>query len=125
MPTLEHNKLLFTDNIAKANILNDHFSSAFVIDDSQSDETPCLEGQSYPCIPTISIFAQGIAQLLQELYPSPVLTLIFNASLVQGKLRHLSFQFTQKDLGLCCPITDPSLSLVFFVNYLNMLFVLL
>ena len=61
----------------------------------------------YPCIQSISIFAQGIAQLVQELDPSkacgpdgiptkllratsfaisPVLTLIFNASLVQGKL---------------------------------------
>ena len=60
-----------------------------------------------PCIQSISITAQGIAQLLQELDPSkacgpdgiptkllketsftisPMLTLIFNASLVQGKL---------------------------------------
>ena len=79
----------------------------FVVDDSQSDETPCLKGKPYPCIQSISITAQGITQLLQELDPSkacgpdgiptkllketsfaisPVLTLIFNASLVQGKL---------------------------------------
>ena len=107
VPTLECSNQLFTENVTKANILNDHFSSVFVVDDFQSDETPCLEGEPYPCMQSIYITAQGIAQLLQELdhtkafgpdgIPtkllketsfaiSPVLTLIFNASLEQGKL---------------------------------------
>ena len=31
VPTLEHNNQLFTDNVTKANILNDHFSSVLMI----------------------------------------------------------------------------------------------
>ena len=34
VPTLERNNQLFTDKMTKDNILNDHFSSVFVVDDS-------------------------------------------------------------------------------------------
>jgi len=141
VPTLERNNQLFTDNVTKANILNDHFSLVFVVDDSQSDKTPCMEGEPYPCIQSISITAQGIAQLLQEPDPSkacgldgiptkllketftisPMLTLIFNASLVQGKppsdwKKAFVTPVHKKVHKLVHPTTDPS-----HLEYLHLL----
>ena len=100
-----------------------------------------------PCIQSISITAQGIAQLLQELDPSkafgsdgiptkllketsftisPMLTLIFNASLVQGKLP------SDWKKAFVTPVhkkgsrttTDQSHLLAFAVKYLSMSFLL-
>jgi len=48
--THEYSNLIFTDNVTKGNILNENFSSVFVVDDSQSDETFCLEGH-FACNP--------------------------------------------------------------------------
>ena len=39
-------KEMFTDNSAKAEILNDQFSSVFIIDNSEAESIPSLEGPS-------------------------------------------------------------------------------
>jgi len=52
------------------------FVGRIVFDDSKSDETPCLEGEPYPCIQSLSIIAEDIAQLLQELDPSKLVVLM-------------------------------------------------
>jgi len=107
VPTLEKDNEMFTDNAAKADILNDQFSSVFTIDNSAADSIPSLDGPSFPDIPSIQIEIDGVSHLLQELDPhkasgpdgisarflketstsiAPAITLIFNASLAQGKL---------------------------------------
>ena len=48
IPSLERNNQLYTDSTAKANILNDHFSSVFIIDNSQAHKIPTVEGSPYP-----------------------------------------------------------------------------
>jgi len=64
IPSLEHSNQLYKDSTAKANNLNDHFSSIFTIDNSHSHEIPTVEGSPYPNMQSISINAQGIALLL-------------------------------------------------------------
>ena len=107
VPSLEKRNKLFTDNLAKANILNEQFSSVFTIDNSEVESVPSLDGPSYPGISPIQIDCDGISHLLQEQNPhktsgpdsisarflketsvniAPALALIFNASLTQGKL---------------------------------------
>ena len=107
IPTLEKDNKTYTDNVDKANILNDHFSSVFTIDNSSIDQMPLLDSSPLPNIPPLYIEAEGIKRLLNNLNVhkshgpdgiparflkeksdsiSPVLALIFNASLHQGKL---------------------------------------
>jgi len=107
IPTLEKDNKTYTDNVDKANILNNHFSSVFTIDNSPADQLPALESSPFPDIPSLHIDADGIIPLLSGLnankshgpdgiptrflketaqHISPVLALIFNASLYQGKL---------------------------------------
>jgi len=90
----------------KANVLNDHFASVFTKINTPSDQIPSLS-RSYPDITPLLIEASGVRSLLQNLDPSkaqgpdvisarflketsediaPILTLIFNAYLYQGKL---------------------------------------
>ena len=40
IPSLEYSNQLYTDSTDKANILKDHFSSVFTIDNFQSQPTP-------------------------------------------------------------------------------------
>ena len=96
-------RLTCTDNVDEANILNDHFSSVFTINNSSIDQMPLLDSS----FPPLYIEAEGIERLLNKLNVhkshgpdgiparfleetsdsiSPVLALIFNASLHQGKL---------------------------------------
>ena len=67
--SLEKHNELFTDNLAKANILNEQFSSVFTIDNSEVDSVPSLDGPSYPGISPIQIDCDGISHLLQEQNP--------------------------------------------------------
>ena len=95
---------MYTQNVDKANVLNEHFSSVFTKPDTSSDPNPSLEGNSYPLL----IEENGVRALLQNLdshkaqgpdgipakflketsnyISKTMLTLIFNASLQQGKL---------------------------------------
>ena len=96
----------YTQNVDKANVLNEHFSSAFTKPDTSSDHNPSLEGNPHPDISPLLIEENGVRALLQNLDPHkaqgpdgiqakflketsnyiwPMLTLIFNASLQQGK----------------------------------------
>ena len=67
IPTLEKDKKIYIDNLDKANILNDHFSSVFTIDNSSADEIPPLEGRPFPDISPPHIEADGIKPLLYNL----------------------------------------------------------
>ena len=98
------NHQTFSDNVSKANILNNQFSSLFTTD---NDCSSVLEGHSYPDISAIQIDTQGVINLLHNLDPhkasgpdgiparflketcnsiAPVLVLMYKASLKQGKL---------------------------------------
>ena len=104
VPSLVKNHHTFSDNTSKANILNNQFSSVFTTDD---DCSTMFDGHPYPAIPTIQIDTLGVTSLLSNLDPhkapgpdgipprllketsssiAPVLTLIYKASLNQGKL---------------------------------------
>jgi len=90
----------------KLDVLNDHFASVFTKIYTPSDQISSLS-RSYPDITPLLIEASGVRSLLKILDPSkaqgpdgisarflketsediaPILTLIFNASLYQGKL---------------------------------------
>ena len=92
-------------NQAKANVLNCHFSSVFTHDEETT--LPDMHPSPYPSLPDIDINIAGVTNLLKEvdLYKatgpdcipakllkemaeelSPSLTLIFTASLQQGKI---------------------------------------
>ena len=102
----EHNQVV-KDNLGKANILNNQFASVFTVDNDDNEQMPALKTPTCPDIQPIHIETQGIYTLLSELDPhkasgpdgiptrllkelaysvAPVLALIFNASLHQGKL---------------------------------------
>ena len=94
-----------TINRAKANVLNCHFSSVFTHDEETT--LPDMDPSPYPSLPDIDINIAGVTNLLKEVDPykatgpdcipakllkemaeelSPSLTLIFTASLQQGKI---------------------------------------
>ena len=52
-----------TDTLAKANILNDPFTSAFTVDNDGSNQIPALKVPPSPTIQPIHIEAQGICTL--------------------------------------------------------------
>ena len=64
---------MFTDNAAKADILNDQFSYVFTIDNTAADSIPSPAGPSFPDIPSIQINIDGVSHLLQELDPHKAL----------------------------------------------------
>ena len=93
-----------SDASTKSEILNGQFSSAFTIEDTSS--FPDLGTSDYPDAPEIRVHPNGVRKLLKNLKPhkatgpddisqrflkeiaeplTPVLTLIFSASLNQGK----------------------------------------
>ena len=104
VPSLTKNHQTFSDNVSKANILNNQFSSVFTTD---NDCSSVLEGRSYPDISAIQIDTQGVVNILHNLDPhkapgpdgiparflketcnsiAPALVLMYKASLKQGKL---------------------------------------
>ena len=98
------NHQTFSDNVSKANMLNNQFSSVFTTD---NDCSSVLEGHSYPDISAIQIDTQSVINLLHNLDShkapgpdgiparflkeicnsiAPALVLMHKASLKQGKL---------------------------------------
>ena len=107
IPSLEKKNQIYTQNADKANLLNDHFSSVFTKSNIPSDQIPSLENNPYPVITPLLIEENSVRLLLQNLdshkaqgpdgiparflketsnHIAPALTLIFNASIQQGKL---------------------------------------
>ena len=70
VPSLMKNHQTFSDNVSKANILNNQFSSVFTTD---NDCSSVLEGNSYPDISAIRIDTQGVINLLHNLDPHKAL----------------------------------------------------
>ena len=90
----------------KANILNDQFTSVFTTEDP-SLTLPDLGPSPYPAVENFNITQHGVSKLLSQLNPhkatgpdevlprllketsyqiSPALTMVFQASLIQGKV---------------------------------------
>ena len=139
VPILVKDKKIYTDNLDKANILNEHFSSVFTIDNSPVDNIPPVEGTPFPDISPLHIEADGIkspnicnlnvqkshgsdgtggifGRFLKETseHIAPALALIFKASLHQGKFpadwkKPLLSQFLRKAHELIPQTTDPFL----------------
>ena len=105
IPTLEKDGITYSTDTSKADVLNKHFYSIFTIDNS--DVTPELICDSYPSMPDVEVDTAGIARLLSNIDPfkatgpdglspkllkelstelAPCLTLLFKASLQQGRL---------------------------------------
>ena len=64
VPSLVKNHQTFSDNVSKANILNNQFSSVFTTD---NDCSSICDGHPYSDIPAIQIDTQGIINLLHNL----------------------------------------------------------
>ena len=102
---LKEGNILHCDPKQKARILNKQFSSVFTSDDDNT--LPDLGPSPYPTMPDISISQAGVEKLMKRLKPhkatgpdgisaqllketshqiSPVITLLFRASLIQGSI---------------------------------------
>ena len=102
---LKHNGITHINPKAKANILNNQFTSVFTKDDST--ELPAMGPSPHPDVPVLHIQENGVEKLMKNLNPykasgpddlparvlkdyctilSAPLCLIFNASVQQGKL---------------------------------------
>ncbi|XP_072033236.1 uncharacterized protein [Amphiura filiformis] len=99
--------ILQSDSTTKANLLNDQFVSAFTNEDSA--DMPILGSSPHPEVPMFQIGCEGVQKLLSNLKPhtaagpdnlpayllkegaeelAPALTLLFQATLHQGKIPH-------------------------------------
>ena len=108
IPPLSSNGKVITDDLAKVNIINDQFASIFTREDTS--QIPVMNGNSYPDLPPIAVSCEGVFRLLSNLHPqkaagpdeipsrflkefasylAPMLTLTFQASLVQRTGRRL------------------------------------
>ena len=104
-PPLNKDGSLILDDYAKANKLNDYFTSVFTKEDTS--QIPNMNCNSYPDSPPIRVTHEGVSQLLSNLHPNkaagpdkltsrflkqfandltPMLTLIYWASLDQGSV---------------------------------------
>ena len=100
---LRNEGVLYSENISKANILNEQFTSVFSKEDMNT--LPIKESAHYPTAPDIMINQNGVLKLLDNINPhkatgpdqipgkllkllateiAPILTTIFTASLSQG-----------------------------------------
>ena len=105
VPPLVCNGATHTDDLTKANVLNNQFTSVFT--NERTSYIPKPQGTPYPTIQSIQIHRDGVIQLMQQLDYSKAygldkipghllketavelsspLTLIFQASLKQGQL---------------------------------------
>ena len=105
VPPLNKDGSLILDDYAKANELNDYFTSVFTKEDTS--QIPTMNCNSYPDSPPIRVTHEGVSQLLSNLHPNtaagpdkfpsrflkqfandltPMLTLIYRASLDQGSV---------------------------------------
>ena len=99
--------ILHSESRVKANLLNDQFVSVFTREDSSS--LPDLGDSPHPDVPAFEVSIEGVQKLLSNIKPhtasgpdnipayllkegaaelAPVLTLLFNATLHQGKIPH-------------------------------------
>ena len=97
--------LLQCDSLAKANVLNDQFTSVFTSEDSS--HLPVLGESPHPSVPAFVIDSEGVRKLLANLKPhtacgpddlpayllkevsselAPSLSLLFNTSLKEGRI---------------------------------------
>ncbi|KAK3092025.1 hypothetical protein FSP39_024520 [Pinctada imbricata] len=104
--TLKQNGVPHSDSKMKAEILNKQFTSVFT-SENPNDPLPDLEGSPHPTVADITVTENGVCKLLQQLDPhkatgpdevssrllktvakqiTPALTLLFQASLNQGKV---------------------------------------
>ena len=103
--TLRHNDNIYNDNHTKAQLLNNYFTSVFT--PHSSETPPTISDLPFPAISTISVDANGVLNLLNELdiskAPGPdkipahflklcsieiaaILILIFQASIHQSRV---------------------------------------
>ena len=101
------NGILQSDSSTKANLLNDQFVSVFTNEDTS--DLPNLGPSLHPEVPTFSIDSEGIRKLFSKMNPhtaagpdglpayllkeaaeelAPVFSLLFNATIHQGKIPH-------------------------------------
>ena len=99
------NGQLIADDCAKANLINDYFTSIFTREDTS--QIPVMNGDPHPDLPPITVSNEGVLRLLSHLHPqkatgldeipsrflkefasdlTPMLTLLFQASLKQGTI---------------------------------------
>ena len=58
---------VITDDLTKANIINDQFASIFTREDTS--QIPVMNGNSYPDLPPIAVSCEGVFRLLSNLHP--------------------------------------------------------
>ena len=66
IPTLKRNGKLESDNVCKAEILNDQFKSVFTVEDNNP---PQESNPQIPSMPDITIHVEGVSKLLKKLNP--------------------------------------------------------
>ena len=149
VPPLVCNGATHTDDLTKANVLYNQFTSVFT--NERTSYIPKPQGTPYPTIQSIQIHQDGVIQLMQQLDYSKAygpdkipgrllketavelsspLTLIFQASLKQGQLtedwKHAILpQFLRKEYNHPLLIIGLYPLLVYVVKYWNILSVLL
>ena len=103
--SLEVNSTTYTDDLDKANILNNYFSTVFTTEDTSN--LPSMEDSTYPAIDSLNITVVGVSNLLHDLEVhkacgpdgisprllketasdiAPMLTLIYQATLKQQRV---------------------------------------
>ena len=97
---------IHADPVDKANILNRQYESVFT-KEKEDEDTPVLEGNTYPEMPNIMISQEGVLKLLKKINPhkasgpdmiparilkdlsdviAPILTIIFQRNLTLGEV---------------------------------------
>ena len=128
---LKKDGITHNDANTKSEILNGQFLSAFTTEDTST--FPDLGTSNFPDAPEIKVHPNGVRKLLKNLKPhkatgrddisprflkemaeplTPILTLIFSASLKQGKApddckRRTFLRSSKREIKVNRPITDP------------------
>ena len=63
--SLEVNSTTYTDDLDKANILNNYFSTVFTKEDTSN--LPSMEDSAYPTIDSLNLTVDGVSNLLHDL----------------------------------------------------------
>ncbi|XP_072039087.1 uncharacterized protein [Amphiura filiformis] len=124
---LKEGGFLHSDPKTKAAILNRQFTSVFSVDDGST--VPDLDHKQHPSMDSITVDRNGVTKLLRNLKPfsasgpngiptkllketaeeiSPVVTLLFQASIDQGKVPSLDKQ----DITNCTYITNLKIAIM-------------
>lgn len=128
---LKRSGIAYSDAKTKADILNDQFTSVFTSEDPESP-LPNLGESPFTTVTDITVHQSGVLKLLQQLNPhkatgpdevsskllketsnqiAPAMTLLFQASLDQGKVPEewksaTSHPCSKKETEIFQPITD-------------------